>query len=119
MKIGRSKRFVVLYNKKMITLYTYKEFYACKVTDKLPLQCEFCQKEFHIIKRRIQSALRKNGKDKCNFCSKSCASKAKKQIIEFTCPVCNNMFTKAKSMIRDNKVYCCSKSCAAKNRKSD
>ena len=98
----------------MITLYTYKEFYGSKVTHKLPLQCEFCSKTFYQTKRRIQSALRCNGKDKCCFCSKSCASKSKLKKIEIQCSNCHNKFFKNIKKIRDENF--CSKSCASKNR---
>lgn len=102
----------------MITKYTYKVFYASKVTDKLPLECEFCHKTFNIEKRKIQSALSQRGKAKCSFCSKRCASKAKTKYKEMMCDFCNKKFNRKLIEIKKNRSekHFCSKSCSAKSK---
>lgn len=99
----------------MITNYTYKEFYASLGSKKLELQCEFCKKKFFATKRRIQEALRGNGKTKCEFCSKSCASKSKKTMIDLICHQCKTAFKRDKSNVKKSKsgFYFCSNKCSA------
>lgn len=101
-----------------MTKYTYKEFYGNRVTSSLQLECEFCGNPFSVIKRRVQSALRGNGRDKCNFCSKSCAAKARAKFIELHCYFCGSKYTKKLSEIKKSKSdkSFCSKSCAAQFR---
>ena len=104
----------------MITKYTYKLFYATKVTDKLTLECEFCHNDFSVIKRRIQSALKGKSRDKCNFCSRTCAAKSKTKFSELECDFCKRKFLRALTQIKKSKSdkHFCSKSCSAKfNRK--
>ena len=100
----------------MTTLYTYEKYYESRGNTLLPLQCEQCNKIFHIIKRRIQQALRCKTKTKCNYCSKSCASKAKAKLIELECNNCKKHFLRMKSKIKKSRSenYFCSKSCSNK-----
>jgi len=99
----------------MITQYNYKEFYSSLGSHKLLLQCEFCKNTFYVTKKRIQEALKGKGRTKCNFCSKSCASKSKKKLIELTCTMCNKTFFREKTNIKTNKNgYFCSIKCSSK-----
>lgn len=104
----------------MITLYTYKEFYASKVAEKLPLRCEFCGKVFHTTKRKIQSALKGKGRDKCSFCSVKCGRLSQTKKIELECAKCGNKFIKEVRKVRpskDGKHYC-SRWCSNNRKKS-
>ena len=93
----------------MITLYTYKTFYGSKVEDKLPLRCEQCGKTFHVAKRKIQSALKGKGRDKCGFCSVRCGRLSQTKKIELECEKCGNKFFRERRKIKvskDGKQYC-------------
>ena len=97
----------------MITKYTYKEFYASFVTKKLPLQCEFCGKIFEVEKKRIQAALKGKGRNKCCFCSRTCARKSRVEKIKIECSNCHSIFERKKSDIKKSRsgLFFCSRDC--------
>jgi hypothetical protein len=95
----------------MIPLYTENEFLKAKHNDKLPCQCQTCNKTFFIFKRVIIDSLN-NRNGNCNYCSQKCnTSRRTRQKVN--CTNCGNVFEKTNSELKKSKNHFCSSSCAA------
>jgi hypothetical protein len=96
----------------MIPLFSETDFILAKVKDILPLECLNCHTTFYKQKRRIQSAKKSIGTDKCNFCSPQCLGEYRNQKLKITCKNCSKPFEKRLKEIKKTKNNFCSHSCA-------
>lgn len=93
----------------MTPLYTQEQFDNAKSTDKLPLQCEFCEKTFYTQKRIIKD---KRGVKK--YCSLTCVGNAKNKKRIVNCNFCGKSFYKKNHEVEKYNNVFCSRSCKAK-----
>jgi len=102
--------------KNMITLFDWKSFHDNKATTLLPLKCENCGDPFWVQKRRIQAGMAARGNDKCNYCSKKCATASRATMIDMVCGFCHHTFTVKSGTIKPTKTgkHFCSKRCLGK-----
>lgn len=90
-------------------LYTQLEYEKAKLTDLLPIKCDYCGETFYLTKRHIQ----KNSQKPSKFCSKNCQKKAATKTVEVTCKNCGKLFYKQYSQYLKTPNHFCSSSCAA------
>lgn len=97
----------------MIPLYSETQLQKAKYTDKLPLQCEFCKKQFLMDKKYILKALKPNTNVKCRCCSKQCAYQLKiyESTVMLNCEQCGKPTRRTNSTV--SKHNFCSQSCGA------
>jgi hypothetical protein len=91
--------------------FTNDEYDACKSTDKLKLECDYCGSDFFKSKKIIDNVLKSN-KPHVRFCNENCANASKIKKQKYNCLLCDKEVMKRNSEIRGN--IFCSKSCAAK-----
>jgi hypothetical protein len=92
---------------KMKPLFDINFLDKYKATDKLPFQCECCEKTFFNIKKEVKKVLNNHPAIKLKYCSITCRTKKNDKRILICCKQCNKKFK------GHNNDYFCSQSCAA------
>ena len=90
-----------------------EEFDKAKGSDLIHLQCDYCNKEYHRMKRIIRTAL-VNRKSKNNFCSMKCIGLFNNTKIIKYCSNCNKpVYRKKKEISAKTGNVFCNHSCSA------
>lgn len=97
----------------MIKLFTEEEFLNAKSDDFLPLQCEYCNKVFFALKKKIKYNIKKGNIKNNRFCSDLCRNLYTKKTFEVVCLNCGKKFYKQSCEYRKSKNHFCCQSCAA------
>lgn len=99
----------------MIPLYTEEEYKNSKSMDRLPCQCEHCNKTFLKLKKHINENL--SGKrNTSKYCSNKCQISSKITKQKVICLHCLKEFEKIPAEIKSSPNHFCSRSCATFNR---
>ena len=95
----------------MKLLFTDEEYNLAKSRDKLPCECDICNKKFYKVKYDIQKVIKNNKDNKITFCSYECMRTKQK----VNCANCCVEFEKIPTEIKKSKTgnHFCSKSCSA------
>ena len=102
----------------MNPLYTDKLFENSKSRDLLPLQCEYCDKEFYVPKNQIQKFISRTKnkleiRNQHKYCSKNCSKESKKSGIIIDCKNCNKKsYKQLREYNQKRNNYFCSHSCS-------
>lgn len=98
----------------MITKYTKEEFDSASKNVLLPLECEFCGKEFYRKKYVIQCETSLN-RGRLKYCSDYCKNASNRTSIQCNCENCGKEIKVTKSVYNKSKTkhFFCSKSCSA------
>jgi hypothetical protein len=95
----------------MIKKYSKKEFDGCKSHDLLKLECERCKNDFYVKKFRVKYALKGEGSNTFNFCSRNCHKQPLGALL-VSCKECGHEFIKKCSQIKKSQSNFCSRSCS-------
>lgn len=98
----------------MKTKYTIEKFNSAGKNDLLPLECEFCGKEFYRKKYVIQCETSLN-RGRLKYCSNECKNTSNQTSIQCNCENCGKEIKVTKSVYNKSKTkhFFCSKSCSA------
>lgn len=100
----------------MKRLFSTEDFKKSEASDMLPLECEYCSKQFNAKKHRIiRVESGKLPKYAHRFCSQQCLRECKRKEAEITlnCKNCEIAFTKYRGRVKDTQNAFCCKACAA------
>ena len=97
-------------------LYSEEEFQNSKGTDKLKIQCDYCNNIFTSPKRNIVRKINKN-EEVIKYCSSKCSMSAinENKRVKLKCTQCNSDVEKLPSQMKKSKTgkFFCNQSCAA------
>ena len=86
--------------------HTETEYILAKAREPLSVICDFCGKEYKLLKYRIY-------RHPSNYCSNSCGAHTLEKRREVECLNCHTLFFKGAYEIKDSPNHFCSRSCSA------
>lgn len=93
-------------------LISTEQLLSFKSTDKIQLQCDFCQKKFDRMQKYIKSELKLYNTTK-HFCCHACSTESKNKKEKVNCKQCGKQFFKKLNQLKKYPNSFCSSSCAA------
>lgn len=82
---------------------------SLKSREEINLECNQCNKEFGVQKKKIQVVLKHRGLEARVYCSKSCQNASQTTAIEIECAECHSKFMRSPGDLKkskDGKQYC-------------
>lgn len=93
-------------------LISNEEMLNSKYNALIPLQCDFCNKQYFKLQKFVKYCL-KMAPNKKDFCSKKCAWQINVTSKQLECDQCKKIFIKRMGQIKKCKKHFCSRSCSA------